>query len=169
MKAVEGEDGVEGGRDESDGAVSREEGKMKDVRGGVEIKESDVGGSEGIDLYMCYRCVCLCVCVYLYSVSRPQSEGAVLSENGQRAGEHGAQHPRQRYHPKTHVLTHPGLQVVHNAPETQQHHVSVTQPHSRFLPLERAGSDCRGSIMNDKQRHRLQVTCLHELQQTAER
>lgn len=44
MKAVEGEDGVEGGRDESDGAVSREEGKMKDVRGGVEIKESDVGG-----------------------------------------------------------------------------------------------------------------------------
>lgn len=69
--------------------------------------------------------MCVCVCVqHLYGVSRLQSEGVVFSEDGQRAGEHGAHHPRQGYHPKAHILTHPGLQVVHDTPET--HHNTRT-------------------------------------------
>ena len=67
-----------------------------------------------------FTSVCVCVCVYLYAVPRLQGEGAVLPEDGQWTGQHGAQHPGQRYHPEANVLTHPGLQVVHNTPETHR-------------------------------------------------
>lgn len=52
-------------------------------------------------------------------MSRLQCERAVLSEDGKRASQDGTQHPCQCYHCKTHVLAHPGLQVVHDTPEMQ--------------------------------------------------
>lgn len=61
------------------------------------------------------------VCTHLDGVSRLQREWAVLPKDGQRAGQHGAQHPRQRYHAEAHILAHPGLQVVHDAPGTNAH------------------------------------------------
>lgn len=60
--------------------------------------------------------MCVCVRPYLDGVSWLQGEGAVLSEDGQRTGEDSTQHPRQGNHPETHVLTHPGLQVIHDTP-----------------------------------------------------
>lgn len=63
---------------------------------------------------------CLWTHMYLYPLSGLQREWAVLSEDGQRAGEHSAQHPVKRYHPETHVFSHPGLQVINDAPESHR-------------------------------------------------
>lgn len=83
--------------------------------------------AEGLRGNLCFLCMYICVCVYLYGVAGLQREGAVLPEDGHGAGEHGAQHPGQRYHPEAHVLPHPGLQVVHDAPETHRHNTLVRE------------------------------------------
>lgn len=75
---------------------TRKEGCERQWGTSREIKEMGEEGGEGADVHVCVMCLVLkdvVACVYLYCVSRLQSEGAVLSEDGQRAGEHSTQNP----------------------------------------------------------------------------